>query len=119
MVGEEPPFHTPVFVLTHHLRPSFTLSDTTFHFVDGDLGEVLQRARKAAAGRDVRLGGGANTIRQFLDAGLLDCLHVAVSPVSLGAGERLWHSPEDLTDRFHLDVVPSPSGVVHHLFWRK
>lgn len=117
--GDEPPFHTPVFVMTHHLRPSFTLSDTTFHFVDDAPAQVLARARDAAQGRDVRLGGGATTIREFLDAGLVDTLHVAVSPVSLGSGARLWESPEELSDRFHCDVVPSPSGVTHHLFWRR
>ena len=117
--GEEPPFHTPVFVLTHYERPSFTLSDTTFHFVDGEPAAVLQRAREAADGQDVRLGGGANTIRQFLDADLIDTLHVAVSADPLGSGSRLWESPEELFDRFHCDVVPSPSGVVHHLFWRR
>jgi dihydrofolate reductase len=117
--GEEPPFRTPVFVMTHHKRPSFTLSDTTFHFVDGDPATVLEQAREAARGKDVRLGGGVTTVRQFLDADLVDTLHVAVSPVKLGSGLRLWESPEDLLDRFHLDVVPSPSGVTHHLFWRR
>jgi dihydrofolate reductase len=118
--GEEPPFHTPVFVMTHHLRPSFTLSDTTFHFTDGTPAEVLARAREAAGGADVRLGGGATVIREFLDADLVDTLHVAVHPgITLGSGSRLWHSPDDLLDRFHRDVVPSPSGVVHHLFWRR
>src|SRR5215216_4892111 len=114
--GDEPPFHTPVFVMTHHERPSFTLSDTTFHFVNADPATVLDRARQAAQGKDVRLGGGATTIRQFLDADLVDTLHVAVSPkVELGAGSRLWESPDELTDRFHHEVVPSPSGVTHHL----
>jgi dihydrofolate reductase len=117
--GPEPPFHTPVFVLTHHPRPSFTLSDTTFHFVDADPATVLAQARAAAEGRDVRLGGGATTIREFLDADLVDTLHVAVSPVRLGAGVRLWESPEELLDRFDCDVVPSASGVTHHLFWRR
>jgi len=117
--GDEPPFHTPVFVLTHHERPSFSLSDTTFHFVDADPATVLAQAREAAQGKDVRLGGGATTIREFLDADLVDTLHVAVSPVQLGSGSRLWESPEELLDRFHCDVVPSPSGVVHHLFWRR
>jgi dihydrofolate reductase len=92
--GGEPPFHTPVFVLTHHTRPSFTLGDTTFHFVDADPAPVLDRARDAAQGKDVRLGGGATTIRQFLDAGLVDAMHVAVSQVELGSGSRLWESPE-------------------------
>ena len=117
--GEEPPFHTPVFVVTHHERPSFTLSETTFHFVNRDPATVLAQAREAARGQDVRLGGGATTIREFLDADLVDTLHVAVSPVELGSGVRLWQSPDELLDRFHLEVVPSPSGVSHHLFWRR
>lgn len=118
--GEEPPFHTPVFVMTHHERPSLTLSDTTFHFVDADPATVLEQARSAAQGKDVRLGGGASTIREFLDADLIDTLHVAVSPIELGSGSRLWESPEELNDRFHHDVVPSPGGAVtHHLFWRR
>ncbi|MGY2003552.1 dihydrofolate reductase family protein [Blastococcus sp. SYSU DS1024] len=117
--GGEPPFHTPVFVMTHHVRPSFTLSDTTFHFVDADPGTVLAQARAAAAGKDVRLGGGATVIREFLAADLVDTLHVAVSPVTIGSGVRLWESPDDLLDRFHREVVPSPSGVTHHLFWRR
>ncbi|MGY1719310.1 dihydrofolate reductase family protein [Blastococcus sp. SYSU DS0552] len=117
--GAEPPFHTPVFVMTHHVRPSFTLSDTTFHFVDADPGTVLAQARAAAQGKDVRLGGGATVIREFLAADLVDTLHVAVSPVQLGSGVRLWESPDELLDRFHRDVVPSPSGVTHHLFWRR
>lgn len=117
--GDEPPFHTPVFVMTHHERPSFTLSDTTFHFVNDDPAMVLERARKAAQGKDVRLGGGATVIRQFLDADLVDTLHVAVAEADLGSGSRLWESPDELNDRFHHDVVPSPSGVTHHLFWRR
>jgi dihydrofolate reductase len=116
--GDEPPFHTPVFVMTHHERPSFALSDTTFHFVDGDPETVLSRALEAADGKDVRLGGGADTVRQFLDAGLIDTLHVAVAPMDLGSGSRLWDSPDDLLDRYHRDVVPGSDGVVHHLFWR-
>ncbi len=70
--GDEPPFRTPVFVLTHHERPSFTLSDTTFHFVDADPATVLERARQAARGKDVRLGGGVSTVRGVLDADLVD-----------------------------------------------
>ena len=117
--GDEPPFHTPVFVLTHHPRPSFSLSDTTFHFVEGEPAEVLDRAKAAADGKDVRLGGGVTTLRLFLDAGLVDTLHIAVSPVVAGHGLRLWDSSDDLLDRYHRDVVPSPSGVTHHLFWRR
>ncbi len=119
--GDEPPFHTPVFVMTHHERPSFTLSDTTFHFVNGDPAAVLEQAREAAQGKDVRLGGGATIIRQFLEADLVDTLHVAVSH---GGARRRDHAsgsrPTNSNDRFHLDVVPSPSGAVtHHLFWRR
>jgi len=117
--GDEPPFHTPVFVLTHHPRPSFTLADTTFHFTDADPPTALQQARQAADGKDVRLGGGITTIRQFLDTGLVDTLHIAVVPVTLGTGLRLWNTPEDLLDRYHHETVPSPTGVTHHLFWRR
>ncbi len=117
--GTEPPFHTPVFVMTHHERPSFTLGDTSFHFVNADPVTVLELAKQAADGKDVRLGGGATIIRTFLDAGLVDTLHVAVSQIDLGAGSRLWESPDELDDRFHHEVVCSASGVTHHLLWRR
>ncbi|MFI6169152.1 dihydrofolate reductase family protein [Nocardia sp. NPDC051052] len=117
--GDEPPFRTPVFVLTHHLRPSITLGETTFHFLDASPKEALARAFEAADGKDVRIGGGVATVREFLAADLIDQLHIAVAPVELGAGERLWTSPDELADRFHLERVPSPSGVTHHLFWRR
>jgi dihydrofolate reductase len=117
--GEEPPFRTPVFVLTHHPRPSLALGETTFHFLDATPAEALAQARDAAGGRDVRLGGGATTVRAFLAEDLVDTLHVAVAPVHLGRGQRLWDSPEDLRDRYHHEIVPSPSGVVHHLYWRR
>ncbi|WP_007023235.1 dihydrofolate reductase family protein [Saccharomonospora iraqiensis] len=117
--GDEPPFHTPVFVLTHHERPSFTLGDTTFHFLEASPHEALERAKAAADGRDVRIGGGVTTIREFLDADLIDELHIAVAPYELGSGLRLWDDPEELTDRYHLERVPSPSGVVHHFLWRR
>ncbi len=117
--GEEPPFRTPVFVLTHHHRPSFTLGETTFHFVSGEPAAVLEQAKEAAQGKDVRLGGGAQTVVEFLAADLVDTMHVAVSDVEIGAGSRLWTAPEELEDRFHHEVVPSPSGVTHHLFWRR
>ncbi len=117
--GDVPPFHTPVFVLTHHPRPSFSLADTTFHFVDATPAEALALATEAADGRDVRIGGGVATVREFLDADLVDTMHVAVAPVELGRGERLWASPDELLGRFHRDVVPSPSGVTHLLYWRR
>jgi dihydrofolate reductase len=117
--GDNPPFHTPVFVLTHHQRPSFTLSDTTFHFLDTSPDEALRQAKTAAEGKDVRIGGGVATVRQFLDADLIDTMHVAVAPIEIGRGERLWTSPDELVDRYHLESVPSPSGVTHLLFWRR
>lgn len=117
--GGEPPFHTPVFVMTHHERPSFTLSDTTFYFVNDEPAAVLEQAREAAQGKDVRLGGGAKVIRSFLDADLVDTLHVAVSEIEIGRGSRLWKSPDELDERYQHEVVPSPSGVTHHLFWRR
>ncbi len=117
--GDEPPFHTPVFVLTHHERPSFTLSDTTFHFLDATPVEALDRAKQAADGKDVRLGGGVATVREFIDADLVDAMHIAVAPVTLGRGERLWASPDDLAEQFHSEAVTSASGVTHHMFWRR
>lgn len=116
--GDVPPFHTPVFVLTHHPRPSFTLADTTFHFLTASPQEALEQAREAADGLDVRLGGGVATVREFVDADLVDSLHVAVAPIDLHRGERLWQAPEELADRYEHEVVASPSGVTHHLFWR-
>ena len=88
--GDEPPYHCEVFVLTHHARKSFALSDTTFHFVTGGILEALERARKAAGGKDVRVGGGVATIQQYLRARLLDELHLAFAPVLLGSGEALF-----------------------------
>ena len=88
--GDEPPYHTPVFVLTHHARASITMAGgTTFHFITGGIHEAMKRAREAAGGRDVRIGGGVDTVRQYLRAGLIDEMHLAVSPVILGSGENL------------------------------
>jgi dihydrofolate reductase len=117
--GDDPPFHTPVIVLTHHHRPSFTLSDTTFRFIEATPDEALEQAKEMADGKDVRCGGGVATVLEFLQADLVDTMHVAVAPVELGRGERLWNSPDDLVDRFHHESVLSPSGVTHHLFWRR
>jgi dihydrofolate reductase len=89
--GENPPYHVPVFVLTHHARRPLEMDGgTTFHFVTGGIEEALRRARDAAGGADVRLGGGVATIRQYLRAQLCDELHVAISPVLLGSGEPLF-----------------------------
>ena len=89
--GESPPYHVPVFVLTHHARPPLVMDgDTTFHFVTGGIHEALDRAREAAHGMDVRIGGGASVIRQYLREALIDELHFAISPVLLGRGEPLF-----------------------------
>jgi dihydrofolate reductase len=93
--GDNPPYHVPAFVLTHHARPSLEMAGgTTFHFVTGGIHEALDRAREAAAGKDVRIGGGASTIRQYLREGLIDELHLALSPVLLGQGERLFEGTD-------------------------
>ena len=89
--GEEPPYHVPTFVLTHHPRPLLAMKGgTEFRFVTEGIHAALAQARAAAGGRDVRIGGGVSTVRQFLQAGLIDDLHLAVRPVLLGAGENLF-----------------------------
>jgi dihydrofolate reductase len=89
--GDNPPYHVPVFVLTHHARESFEMEGgTTFHFVTGGIEEALKRARQAAGTKDIRVGGGTSTIRQYLRAGLLEELHLAIAPVLLGSGENLF-----------------------------
>jgi dihydrofolate reductase len=88
--GDNPPYHTPVFVLTHHARAPVSIAGvTTFHFVTGGIHEAIERASAAASGKDIRIGGGVDTIRQFLQAGLIDTLHLAIAPVLLGSGEHL------------------------------
>jgi dihydrofolate reductase len=88
--GDNPPYHVPTFVLTHHPRDSITMQGgTVFHFVTGGIHEALDRAREAAGGRDVRVGGGVATVRQYLQAGLIDEMHLAISPTLLGSGEAL------------------------------
>jgi dihydrofolate reductase len=88
--GDNPPYHSAVFVLTHHARAPITMQGgTTFHFVTDGIHDALKRARDAAGGQDIRLGGGVATIRQYLQAGLIDEMHLAVSPLLLGAGENL------------------------------
>jgi dihydrofolate reductase len=118
--GPNPPFHTPVFVLTHHPRPPLTMEGgTTFYFVDASPQEALALARQAAGDRDVRIGGGPATIRDFLAADLIDVLHVAQVPILLGRGVRLWDGLEGLEKRFAVEVVASPSGVTHLTFTRR
>lgn len=85
--GDVPPYHCDVFILTHFAREPLVMADTTFHFVTGGIHEALERARTAAKGKDIRIGGGAETIRQYLAARLIDHMHIAQSPVLLGRGE--------------------------------
>ncbi|MEX0731734.1 MAG: dihydrofolate reductase family protein [Aquisalimonadaceae bacterium] len=93
--GDNPPYHVPVFVLTHHARPSIQMEGgTTFHFVTGGIHEALDRARGAANGMDVRIGGGPNVIRQYLQEALIDELHIVISPILLGRGERLFEGAD-------------------------
>ncbi|MDD9371261.1 MAG: dihydrofolate reductase family protein [Acidimicrobiales bacterium] len=118
--GPNPPFHTPTFVLTHHPRPPIEMEGgTTFHFLDAPPAEALATAREAAAGRDVRLGGGATSIRDFLAAGLVDHMHVAVVPIVLGRGVRLWDGLEGIEKDYVVEATSSPSGVTHVTFTRQ
>lgn len=118
--GDEPPFHTPVFVLTHHPRPSIEMAGgTTFHFIDASPNEVLEVARDAAGGLDVRIGGGPSTIRQFLAEDLIDHMHIVIVPIVLGRGEPVWTGFEGLEGRFNIEAVSSPSGVTHLTFTRR
>jgi dihydrofolate reductase len=109
--GDDPPFHIPVFVVTHHEREPLTLSDTTFTFVTAGIESALEQAKAAADGKDVRIGGGADVINQYLSAGLLDELDVSVVPLILGGGARLL---EGVGERKleQLRVVEAP-GVTH------
>src|SRR3712207_170182 len=113
--GEDPPFHHDVFVLTHHARePVDMAGGTRFHFVTDGIESALERAREAAGGRHVRLGGGVATVRQYLAAGLLDELHLAVVPVLLGSGERLLGDLGAALDDWHC-VEFAPSTSVAHV----
>jgi dihydrofolate reductase len=117
--GPNPVFHTPVFVLTHHPRPSVEMEGgTTFHFIDATPQEALRQAREAAGGLDVRIGGGPTTIREFLAADLVDHLHITIAPIILGRGERLWDGLEGLENRFQIESVTTPSGATHVTFTR-
>jgi dihydrofolate reductase len=117
--GPNPPFHSPVFVLTHHTRPPIEMEGgTTFHFLDASPAEALETAREAAGGQDVRIGGGATVIRDFLAAGLVDHAHIAVVPILLGRGVRLWDGLEGLESNYAVEATSSPSGVTHLTFTR-
>jgi dihydrofolate reductase len=117
--GPNPPFHTPVFVLTHHPHEPIEMEGgTTFHFIDASPAEALALAREAAGGKDVRLGGGVSIIRDFLAAGLVDHMHLVVVPILLGRGERLWDGLEGIEQNYQVEATSSPSGVTHVTFTR-
>ena len=112
--GEDPPFHHPVFVLTHHPRPSIEMQGgTTFHFVVGGIEAALDSAFEAAGDLDVLVGGGAATIRQYLDRGLIDEMHLAIVPVLLGRGERLFEDLGPRADDYQCVEHVCSSAVAH------
>lgn len=111
--GEEPPYRCDVFVLTHHARRPLELGGTTFHFVTDGVRAALDRAREAAGGLDVRLGGGAATVRQYLRAHLVDDLHLVVAPVLLGRGERLFEDLADLPAAYRVASTRQSTTSVH------
>ena len=117
--GPNPPFHTPTYVLTHRPRASVEMEGgTTFHFLDATPEEALAVAREGAAGLDVRIGGGVRVVRDFLAAGLVDHAHIAVAPIVLGRGERLWDGLEGLESAYDVESVTTPSGTTHLTFSR-
>jgi len=110
--GDDPPYHHPTFVLTHHPRPDIPMEGgTTFHFVTGGIEEALARATEAAGGLDIRLGGGVATVREYLRAGLIDELHLVISPILLGSGERLLDLAELPALYEVTEVTPSKAAV--------
>lgn len=117
--GDEPPFRVPVFVLTHTPRPSLTMAGgTTFHFVNSSPEEVLGQALSAAGDMDVRIGGGPTVVRDFLSAGLVDHLHVAITPILLGSGIRLWDDLRGLENGYTVTSETAESGIIHVTFRR-
>jgi dihydrofolate reductase len=111
--GKNPPYHHPVFVLTHHAREPLTLSDTTFHFVTGGIDDALAQARRAAGAKDVALAGGTSVGRQFLERGLVDEMELNVAPVMLGAGERLIEGLSDELYGMRVTRIVPTAEVTH------
>lgn len=117
--GDNPPYHAPVFVLTHHPRASIRMEGgTTFHFVTGGIYEALDKAKDAAGGKDIRLSGGVSTVRQYLLARLVDELHIAISPVLLGSGESLL-SGINLAELGYRCVEHVPSEHATHILLKR
>lgn len=117
--GEEPPFRCPVFVLTHKPRPSIEMAGgTTFHFIETNPVDALQQAVQVANGKDVRIGGGPSMVRDYLKAGLVDRLHVAITPILLGRGIRLWDDLRGLEADYTVTSETAESGIIHLTFQR-
>jgi dihydrofolate reductase len=117
--GDEPPFGCPVFVLTHKRRPSIEMAGgTTFYFIEANPVGALQQAVQAANGKDVRIGGGPSMVRDYLKAGLVDRLHVAVAPILLGRGIRLWDDLRGLETGYTVTSETAESGTIHLTFQR-
>lgn len=118
--GDNPPYHVPVFVLTHHARAPLEMEgDTTFHFVTGGIHEALDRAREAAKGLDIRIGGGPNTLRQYLRADLIDELHIAIAPVLLGRGEPLFEGVDLRASGFECVQFTASEKATHVVLRRQ
>jgi dihydrofolate reductase len=117
--GPNPPFHVPVFVLTHASRPSLEMEGgTTFHFVSATPRDVLALAAARANGLDIRIGGGPTVVREFLKAGLIDELHVAIAPILLGRGVRLWDELRGFENSYRVSAEGAESGTAHVTFTR-
>ena len=117
--GENPPYHVPVFVLTHHPRKSIDMAGgTTFHFVTEGIEEALRRAKQAAGSKDVRIGGGVQTIRQYLRARLVDELHLAISPILLGSGEHLLSGLDLQALGYEVSEHATSPGAMHAVLKR-
>ncbi|HEY5105058.1 MAG TPA: dihydrofolate reductase family protein [Acidimicrobiales bacterium] len=116
--GDDPPFHHPVFVLTHFERPDLLVGDTTFHFVNGGVDSVVSMARAAAPDGDIHVGGGAATLKSFLNAQLVDVLRVAVVPIYLGMGERLFEVAGEWPEGYEVRDIIAGEGATHYTLVR-
>ena len=117
--GDNPPYHTPVYILTHHERADIEMAGgTTFHFIKGGIEAALQQAKKGAGGKDIRIGGGVATVRQYLKAGLVDEMHLAMAPILLGSGENLFLNL-NLSELGYICSDYQPSDKAVHLVFRK
>jgi dihydrofolate reductase len=118
--GENPPFHVPTFVLTHHGREAIEMEGgTVFRFATGGIEDALRQAREVAGGKDIRIGGGASTIRQYLEARLIDEMHLAIAPVVLGSGERLFDGIDLVALGYEVKKMQAGEAACHFIVGRK